>query len=78
MAEEEKKPSTFYTEQLNEFTCDVEGCDCGASDRLFLVSKCHPDAGVDVQYKKGMLHVTCHECKEPVINVAVGSMAERN
>ena len=76
--EESKKPATFYTEQLNEFTCDVEGCDCGASDGLFLVSQCHPNSGVNVQYKQGIIYITCHECGEPVINIAAGSMAERN
>jgi len=65
-------------EKMLERGCQVPGCACGGgTDRLFLESRCHPKAGVDVCYTKGtgVLTISCHQCQRLVVEVNVALVA---
>ncbi len=70
---------TIYREQLElglAKGCETPGCPCqgaGHLSEVYLHGRCHPEAGVDVCYRKGsgIVEITCRVCKAPIINVGV-------
>ena len=62
-------PLTLRT-HLDQLRCAQPGCDC--DDELVLGPVCHSGAPVFAEYHKGgKLELTCSECGEPIIRVAV-------
>ena len=64
----------LYKEQLDQMRCTTIGCDHSLhSDLVFVNPRCHDSAGVDFCYdhQSGSLWIVCHECKRPVLGVAV-------
>jgi hypothetical protein len=54
------------------YGCEVPGCTHPNADHgIFLAARCHPGRGVDVGYLDGILHLVCHVCDAPIVNVAV-------
>jgi hypothetical protein len=55
--------------------CTQPGCDCAKTDTLYVRSKCHPKAPIDVVLKAGtgVVLVMCRECSQPIIAVAIAS-----
>lgn len=52
--------------------CQVPGCAHHHEDvDIFLASQCHRTGGVDVLYRDGVLHLTCHVCDQLIVRVAV-------
>ena len=55
-----------------EFLDDLPRCECGCEETV-LAGKCHPRKGVHVIYvpELGALQLTCAECHELVVWIAV-------
>lgn len=57
----------LFKENLHGLKCSMPGCDHKAE---YLVSKCHPSAGVAVEFNElGVLTLRCDECNKYVIQV---------
>lgn len=56
--------------------CDYPGCDHSLHDGMFLHSRCHLDAGCEVEYKDGTLHIRCVVCKSTILDVVVAATGE--
>ena len=52
--------------------CGVEGCghDHG-SEPMFIHQRCHPGAGLEASYAKGVVVIACLRCKSPIVSVKV-------
>jgi hypothetical protein len=60
-------------EQMAQEKCESPGCT--ASHELYITQRCHPKAGLVVCYDRGVLHMTCAQCKTMVSKFLV---AERD
>jgi hypothetical protein len=58
--------------QIDAFGCGMPNCTHDHSV-LYLIGRCHPEAGVDVRYAKatGILTVLCKKCSKLVADVEV-------
>ena len=63
-------------DELDQGGCGTPGC---AHDHsvMFLVARCHPNAGSTVMYDKrtGNIRVMCARCEDPIADVAVAKSA---
>ena len=70
---------TLFKENLDGMGCTTEGCDHSAHDGgLYFHGRCHPGAGNNVQYKGGLLDITCKQCKKRVALIAVAEAPNDN
>lgn len=53
----------LYKEDLDKVTCATPGCDHSSHDSgMFFHGKCHPQSPAWVEYRDGLIHVTCAIC----------------
>ncbi len=72
-------PASDFSRPLTSGRLDAMGCHgCGATHEptqhehgMFVHGRCHPGAGNDVCYVDGKILVACHECKKPIVAIAV-------
>lgn len=60
----------LYLEDLDNHKCMTEGCQA-IHKELVVKAKCHPNKGVDVLFVQGHLVVTCHQCSNFVVKLAI-------
>jgi hypothetical protein len=58
---------------LDHAECDIPGCPCMKTDRIYLHAACHPRKGVTASYWKGrgILMLCCRVCGGPVCQIKV-------
>jgi hypothetical protein len=61
-------PALTLRPELDKLRCSEPGCEC--DDELVLMGCCH-DAPVWATYRGGELELTCAECDEHVLTIAV-------
>ena len=66
------EPPVLTQRILDLAGCDEPGCDHDHSV-LVLIQRCHPRAGLQVEYHKarGVLRCACQRCQRPVYEIAV-------
>jgi len=56
---------------LDAQTCVIPGCNHTAHEGLVLKAACHPRGATYVEYKAGVLTITCAKCSRFVTAIAV-------
>lgn len=57
--------------ELDATTCAMPDCDHTAHHGLVLKARCHPQGHTAVEYRDGILTVTCAACARLVTRIAV-------
>lgn len=58
-------------QELDKLKCGNPECTAPNCKTLYLHSRCHPEAPLDVKYTEGVLTFNCIECEALVVEIAV-------
>ncbi len=64
----------LYLSDLEKMQCGTPGCDHSGHDhKMFIHSKCHPQAGasVEVDWKSRVAKITCAKCDKFICRLAL-------
>lgn len=61
----------LYREEMDKMRCGEPGCTHEDHDGLFLHGKCHIESPSWVEYRDGVILVTCATCNKMIAVIAV-------